>query len=140
MPRTRKIKAFGASTIIAAAFIGPGTITTCTIAGVETSYTLIWALVFSTFATLILQEMSARLGFVTRSGLGEAVRLTIPSGFRQILSFVLIFSAIIIGNAAYEAGNLSGGILGAELLFGGSDLWPPHHRTSCFHTYVFWRL
>jgi len=52
---------FGPSTLVAAAFIGPGTLTTCTMAGVQTGYTLLWAMLFSIFATLILQEMSARL-------------------------------------------------------------------------------
>lgn len=115
---------FGPSTLIAAAFIGPGTITTCTLAGTTANYELIWALLFSTFATLILQEMSARLGFVTQKGLGEALNQKFEKGFSKYVVFILVFTAIIIGNAAYEAGNLSGGILGLELLIGPSSFWP----------------
>jgi len=33
---------------------------------------------------------------------------------------LLILSAIVIGNAAYEAGNISGGVLGLEAIFGNS--------------------
>ncbi len=117
-------KLFGPSTLIAAAFIGPGTITTCTIAGVQTSYELIWALVFSIFATIVLQEMAARLGFVTRNGLGEAINNQFPKGFSRILVLFIVIGAIIIGNAAYEAGNLSGGVLGADLIIGEYKFWP----------------
>jgi NRAMP (natural resistance-associated macrophage protein)-like metal ion transporter len=34
------------------------------------------------------------------------------------LTILLILSAIVIGNAAYEAGNISGGVLGMETIFG----------------------
>lgn len=115
---------FGPSTLVAAAFIGPGTLTTCTLAGVHSSYSLAWALIFSTAATVTLQEMSARLGFVSRSGLGEAVKSQISSKALRILLLGLIICAIFIGNAAYEAGNISGTGLGLELLFGPSSFWP----------------
>ena len=115
---------FGPSTLVAAAFIGPGTLTTCTLAGVHSPYNLAWALIFSTAATVTLQEMSARLGFVSRSGLGEAVKSQISSKALRILVLGLIICAIFIGNAAYEAGNISGTGLGLELLFGPSSFWP----------------
>jgi len=34
------------------------------------------------------------------------------------LSIILILSAIVVGNAAYEAGNISGGVLGLEAILG----------------------
>lgn len=117
-------KYFGPSTLIAAAFIGPGTLTTCTMAGVESGYTLLWAMLFSIIATIILQEMSARLGFVTQEGLGEALNHQFPGGISKWIVFFLVISAILIGNAAYESGNLSGGIMGFELLMGENAWWP----------------
>lgn len=117
-------KYFGPSTLVAAAFIGPGTITTCTLAGVSTGYDLLWAMVFSISATLVLQEMAARLGWVTRQGLGEAINKRYKSGLSRYLVFFVVIGAIIIGNAAYESGNLSGGILGLELLFGPFQYFP----------------
>jgi manganese transport protein len=65
---------------VAAAFIGPGTVTTATLAGANYGYTLLWALTFSIIATLVLQEMSARLGVVTGEGLGEAIRARFGAG------------------------------------------------------------
>ncbi len=117
-------KYFGPSTLVAAAFIGPGTITTCTLAGVHAGYDLLWAMVFSIFATLVLQEMAARLGWVTRQGLGEAINKRYNSGISRYLVFFIVLGAIVVGNAAYESGNLSGGILGLELLFGPLQYYP----------------
>lgn len=117
-------KYFGPSTLVAAAFIGPGTVTTCTMAGVESGYGLLWALVFSIVATLVLQEMSARLGWVTQEGLGEAFNKQFHEGPSRYVVFFLVIGAILIGNAAYEAGNLSGGVLGLELLIGEFRFWP----------------
>lgn len=98
--------------MVAAAFIGPGTVTTATISGAGYGYTLLWAVVFSVFATYVLQEMSARLGTVAQMGVGRALRQKINNkGFRYV-SFALVISAIVIGNAAYEAGNITGAVLG----------------------------
>lgn len=115
----RKIlsKYFGPSTLVTAAFIGPGTITICTIAGVESAYSLLWALIFSVITTIILQEMAARLGLVTQNGFGEAIREEIKIPVLRWLSTILVFGAIIVGNAAYEGGNISGAVLGFEGLF-----------------------
>nr|WP_237712996.1 divalent metal cation transporter [Alishewanella agri] len=59
---------FGPATLVTAAFIGPGTVVTASLAGANFGYALLWALLFSVLATLILQEMAARLGIVTGRG------------------------------------------------------------------------
>ena len=118
-----KNKYFGPSTIIAAAFIGPGTLTTCSLAGVKYGYELMWALLFSTLATMLLQEMAARVGFFTKKGLSEAIKVQFTNPIARILIYALIVSAIFIGNAAYEAGNISGAIIGLDLVFGESNYW-----------------
>ena len=43
-----KISRFGPGFLVTAAFIGPGTVTTCTRAGSEFGYALIFALLFAT--------------------------------------------------------------------------------------------
>ncbi|KCZ50769.1 Nramp family divalent metal transporter [Hyphomonas pacifica] len=111
----------GPGALVAAAFIGPGTVTACTVAGASFGYALVWTLVFATFATIILQEMSARLGLAAGMGLGAA--LVHPSNgmvFRCI-AILLSVSALAVGNAAYEAGNLAGGALGIEAVTGSFE-------------------
>lgn len=106
----------GPGVLIAAAFIGPGTVTVCTIAGAKYQFVLLWAMLFSIIATIVLQEMSARLGLVAKKGLSQAVSDEITHPVLKWLALGLIISAILIGNAAYEAGNISGGVLGLEAL------------------------
>jgi manganese transport protein len=121
--RLRDVR-LGPGAIVAAAFIGPGTVTTATVAGAEYAYTLVWALAFSVLAALVLQEMSVRLGVVGGTGLGEAMRRRFAGGAGRVVSAALVIGAILIGNAAYETGNLLGGSLGLEELVGGRGrLW-----------------
>ena len=111
----------GPGALVAAAFIGPGTVTVCTIAGVRFGYTLLWAMALSTAATILLQEMSARLGIVTQRGLADVIRGEIKNQWVKFLVLGLILFSIVIGNAIYEAGNISGTVLGIETLFGWSS-------------------
>jgi len=106
----------GPGVLIAAAFIGPGTVTLCTIAGASFGYSLIWAIILSTFSTIVLQEMSLRIGLVTRMNLAEVIRTSIKSIFLNRLIILLIISSIIIGNTAYEAGNITGASLGISAI------------------------
>jgi NRAMP (natural resistance-associated macrophage protein)-like metal ion transporter len=114
-------KNIGPGPLVAAAFIGPGTVTVCTIAGVTHGFTLLWAMLLSIIATIVLQEMSARLGVISQKGLSEVIRTEISNPFFRVLAIILILSAIVIGNAAYEAGNISGGVLGLEALTGSTS-------------------
>ncbi|MDX1628549.1 MAG: Nramp family divalent metal transporter [Fulvivirga sp.] len=107
-----KIRQLGPGVIVAAAFIGPGTVTTATMAGAGFGYTLLWAILFSVLATITLQEMSARLGVVSGMGVGEALRKKAKTPMLKICSIILVVGAILIGNAAYEAGNITGAALG----------------------------
>jgi len=112
----------GPGTLVAAAFIGPGTVTLCTIAGVNFGFALLWAMVLSVFATIFLQEMAARLGIISKKGLSEVIRSEIKNTIVRNVIVFLILSAIVIGNAAYEAGNISGSVLGLETVFTNTTL------------------
>lgn len=114
----QKLKNIGPGALVAAAFIGPGTVTTCTLSGASYGYTLLWAMLFSTIATIVFQEMASRVGIVTQMGLGEALRERYQHK-RGILIFViiLVIAAIFIGNIAYETGNITGGAMGTNLIF-----------------------
>ncbi|MCT4603310.1 MAG: Nramp family divalent metal transporter, partial [Marinifilum sp.] len=107
-----KLKDLGPGILVTAAFIGPGTITTCTLTGAGFGYALLWGLVFSVLATIVLQEMTARLGIIGQKGLGEALRQQFQNPVVKLLAIVLVLSAILIGNAAYETGNILGASLG----------------------------
>jgi manganese transport protein len=101
--------------VIPAAFIGPGTVTTAASAGAAHGYALLWALVFSTVATVTLQEASARVTVVSGRNLAEAIRERFRTGAAGLLVVLLVLGAVVLGNAAYEAGNILGAAAGAEL-------------------------
>lgn len=107
--------------VISAAFIGPGTVTTAASAGAGYRYALLWALLFSTLACLVLQEAAARLTVVSGRNLGEALRLQYHGALSGVAVLALVLGAIVLGCAAYEAGNILGGVAGAAL---GIDLSP----------------
>jgi Mn2+/Fe2+ NRAMP family transporter len=106
--------------VIAAAFIGPGTVTTAASAGASFGLSLAWALVFSTVACLVLQEAAARLTVVSGRDLAGALRERTSSRLGRGAVYVLAGGGILLGCAAYEAGNILGGVAGASLGLGGS--------------------
>ena len=71
----------------------------------------------SVIATIALQEMAARLGLIHGKGLAETVKEQITTPYLKVAALLLVLSAILVGNAAYEAGNISGGALGLETIF-----------------------
>lgn len=114
----KRLKSIGPGAFIAAAFIGPGTVTTCSIAGASFGYALLWGLLFSAIATIVLQEMAARLGIISGDDLGTALRKQFKNPVLKYLSAFLVIAAIFIGNTAYETGNILGGALGLQALTG----------------------
>ncbi|WP_323801097.1 Nramp family divalent metal transporter [Parasphingorhabdus sp.] len=110
----------GPGMMVSAAFIGPGTVTACTLAGANFGFALLWALVFATITTIILQSFAIRIALVTQLGLAEAMLTSVASPVLRTLAALLLISALVLGNAAYEAGNMSGAALGLEAINGGS--------------------
>lgn len=99
--------------IITAAFIGPGTVTTASRAGALFGGQLIWALLFSTLATILLQEMAARVTIASGYSFGEIIGREYGTRFGVRW---MIFLSLTFGCAAYEAGNLVGAMSGMQLL------------------------
>lgn len=107
--------------VLAAAFIGPGTVTTAASAGAGFGLGLLWALVFSIIATVLLQEAAARLTLVSGRSLGEIIAHR-RGGRGQGLR-LLLFGAIVLGCAAYEAGNLLGALSGLRIFSALDRTW-----------------
>ncbi len=116
------LKKIGPGVLVAAAFVGPGTITMCTLAGVRFGYALIWALMVSILATIVLQGMAGRIGVIAQTGLVDVVRMELKTPWIKRFVIIIVLSAILVGNAAYEAGNIGGATLGLEQLFPSTAL------------------
>ncbi len=86
-------------------------------AGVTSGVSLLWALLFSTFATILLQDMVVRLALQSQQTLETLILRQIKNPVLQWTMALFIFMAIIVGNSAYQSGNLAGTSLGINFLF-----------------------
>jgi|TARA_B110000444_G_scaffold71321_1_gene67120 Mn2+/Fe2+ NRAMP family transporter len=122
----------GPGPLIAAAFIGPGTITLCTIIGAQYGLELIWAILLAIIAAIILQGMAVRIGVLGQKSIIQVIKDEIKTPWIKSGLLILIFLAIMIGNTAYEAGNISGAVLGLETLFGKKILSVFDYKINLF--------
>ena len=82
----KRLKQVGPGAVVAAAFIGPGTITTCTTSGASYGYTLLWALLFSTISVIVLQSMApSSVSSRARASAKRSVRSTPTAPYRSCL-------------------------------------------------------
>jgi len=102
--------------VISAAFIGPGTVTTAAKAGADFGLPLLWALSFATIACLVLQETAARLTIISGLDLGQAIFCQAGRGKGKHSIPILVAVCILSGTAAYQTGNLLGAMAGMNLL------------------------
>lgn len=116
-----RIKRASPGSLVTAAFIGPGTITTCIRAGYTRSYSLLPIMIVATIVAIFIQYFAAKVGLITQTGLSRTITRHINSKIWKYFSCVFIICAIFIGNCAFEAGNITGAALGAQMLFGYND-------------------
>ena len=114
-------KNLGPGFFVTAAFIGPGTIITCAVSGISFGVSMIWALVLGIGVTLLFQEMAARLAIINKQGLSESIVSYSPNKVVRVVLSLLVILSILVGNAAYESGNLIGAKIGLEFLLGIED-------------------
>ena len=105
---------FNPAFVVTAAFIGPGTITMCILTGTNYGFDLLWAVLCSTLITIFIQNIAARVSFYSKKGLATTILDNEKNRLLKILLMCLIFSSIFIGNSAYEAGNISGTLIGTN--------------------------
>lgn len=115
MTRNKTLSSVILWSVISAAFIGPGTVTTAASAGSLYQLDLLWAVAFSTLACILLQEVSGRLAIVSGLTMGQALNKKYGESKSKWLQ-VLLGGPVILGCAAYEAGNILGAVSGLNLL------------------------
>ena len=114
-----KLKAMGPAAIITSAFIGPGTITSSTQSGAQFQYALLWTVVFSGIALIILMDMASRLAAIGHKSVIEATIELRPEsrGWRNFVTW-FIFLSILFTGLGFEAGNEIGASAGLADIFG----------------------
>ncbi len=116
----KKLK-MGPGVFITSALIGPGTVTICLLAGVNTGLRLLWAIVFSTIAAIVIQDMCVRLGYFSKKGLEESVFSKLKQPLMKKIISLFIILAILVGNTIYQSGHIAGTGLGVEMMDFGLD-------------------
>ncbi len=102
----------GPGVMVAAAFVGPGTVTTASVAGASSGISLLWAVAISVLATIVLQELSIRSALSTDQDLAPLIRQFGDDRGWAVPVAILILCSVGLGNAAYQSGNLVGAALG----------------------------
>ena len=86
----------------------PGGILTYSQAGAKYGYTLLWTLVPTTIALIVVQEMAARMGAITGKGLSDLIREEF--GLRITFFTMIVLGLADFGNIAAEFAGLASGL------------------------------
>src|ERR1700749_3085641 len=86
----------------------PGGILTYSQAGAKLGYVLLWTLIPTTIALIVVQEMAARMGAVTGKGLADLIREEF--GLRATFFVMVILGLADFGNIMSEFAGLASGM------------------------------
>ena len=86
----------------------PGGILTYSQAGAKFGYALLWTLIPTTIALIVVQEMAARMGAVTGKGLSDLIREEF--GLRATFITMAILGVADFGNIAAEFAGIASGM------------------------------
>ena len=101
--------------VISAAFIGPGSVTASIAAGADYRLTLLWSVTFATFGCFAIQEISARITIASGLTLGESFEKKFGKRRGGAIGWI-VGIIVVLGCAAYQAGNILGTVAGLNLL------------------------
>ncbi len=112
--RTLRFQVFAVLAVIGPGFItanvdnDPGGILTYSQAGAKFGYGLLWTLVPTTIALIVVQEMAARMGAVTGKGLSDLIREEF--GFRATFFTMVVLGLADLGNIAAEFAGVASAV------------------------------
>jgi Mn2+/Fe2+ NRAMP family transporter len=86
-------------------------ITTYSVSGAHFGYSLLWVLIPTTIALIVIQEMVGRMGVITGKGLSDLIRENY--GIRSTFFVMLV---LLIANFGTTVGNFSGWAASMEIL------------------------
>ncbi len=99
---------FGPGFITANVDNDPGGILTYSQAGAKFGYALLWTLIPTTIALIVVQEMAARMGAVTGKGLADLIREEF--GLRATFFVMVVLGLADFGNIMAEFAGLASGM------------------------------
>lgn len=110
------LKSMGPGAIMAAAIIGPGTVTTASTQGANYGYTSIWIILVACIIAYFFQEPAVRISIGRKLDVTLGIREHIGPNVAKFL-YVVIF----VGSIAFQAGNLAGASMALAYFFPGTS-------------------
>ena len=86
------------------------------------SLSLLWVVLLALLFSIFIQQLVAEMAWKKEMGLVQMLLRNAQHPFLKMAFLILILTAILVGNAAYEGGNLAGAALGFDGLLGRSQL------------------
>lgn len=99
-------KALGPAIIVVAGIIGPGTITTMSVVGADYGFKALWIVMLACIFAYFYQEPATRFTIQTGMSVLEGIRKYIGKPVS-----VFLFSTVLVGAIAFQAGNFTGAAL-----------------------------
>jgi NRAMP (natural resistance-associated macrophage protein)-like metal ion transporter len=88
----KRLLTLGPGLITGAADDDPSGISTYSIAGASTGFSMLWLAVLTTPMMAVVQGMCARIGMVTGTGLANNIRKSVPLGIAYIIGAVVVIA------------------------------------------------
>ncbi|GAK08432.1 Nramp family divalent metal transporter [Geomicrobium sp. JCM 19038] len=105
-------KSWGPGAIVAACIIGPGTVTTVSVAGAELGFQVAWILVIACLVGYFIQRPVINWTIATGTSVLEGIRDEVSVFWSKA-----IFFGLWLGALAFQAGNFIGASMAMNLLF-----------------------
>lgn len=107
----------GPGAIMAAAIIGPGTVTTASAQGAKYGFTSLWIIFAACVIAYFFQEPALRISIGRQEDVMTGIRENIGRKWA-----IFLYCVLLVGSLAFQAGNLSGAAMGLVYFFPGTSI------------------
>lgn len=110
-------RSLGPGAIMAAAIIGPGTVTTASTQGASYGYTSLWIILCACIIAYFFQEPGARIAIGCGENAMAGIREHIGKGWA-----IFLYIVVYVGAIAFQAGNLTGAAMALQYFLPGTTI------------------
>jgi NRAMP (natural resistance-associated macrophage protein)-like metal ion transporter len=111
-PKKRWLDKLGPGLITGASDDDPSGVSTYSVAGASTGYSMLWVALITTPMMAVVEGMSARIAMITGVGLMTVIRQAFPVWFAAIIAFT-----VIVANTFNVGADIAGMAASAQLLW-----------------------
>lgn len=108
---SERLRALGPGAMVAACILGPGSITTLSVAGAEYGFALLWAVIAASVVAFCFQRPVIRFTLATGTSAMEGIRQRMGRKWA-----ITLYVALLLGAVAFQAGNFTGAALALNFL------------------------